>query len=172
MRRGHHVSTISSEVGSVSGAAEVELSTGQLRLKGDGFIDDQVRAAVDEAGLELVCPGQAPSTTAEDHVISSQQTTATTACLQHTAGGHCLQSRDELPALRQRLMVSGQLTMPVMVLPMGPEDMVELITGPERVGRAVAMVGDGASDAALAAATATAEPQPSLAAAPEEIGAR
>lgn len=56
MTCGHCVSSVSSEVGGIGGvtAVEVDLPTGQVRVHGEGFTDEQVRAAVDEAGYELV----------------------------------------------------------------------------------------------------------------------
>ena len=42
-----------SEVPSVAGVT-VELDTGTLRVDGDGFADDAIRAAVAEAGYEVV----------------------------------------------------------------------------------------------------------------------
>jgi copper chaperone CopZ len=52
----HCVSAISSEVSSVAGVdlVDVDLARGQLTVTGDGYTDDQIRAAVDEAGYELV----------------------------------------------------------------------------------------------------------------------
>jgi copper chaperone CopZ len=52
----HCVSAISSEVSGVEGVAavDVDLGRGQMTVTGDGYTDDQIRAAVDEAGYELV----------------------------------------------------------------------------------------------------------------------
>jgi copper ion binding protein len=52
----HCVSAISSEVGGVAGveAVDVDLARGQVTVTGDGYTDDEIRAAVDEAGYELV----------------------------------------------------------------------------------------------------------------------
>jgi copper ion binding protein len=56
MTCGHCVSAVSTEVGKVDGVAgvDVELATGRVTVTGEGFADDQVREAVDEAGYELV----------------------------------------------------------------------------------------------------------------------
>lgn len=55
MTCGHCVSAVSEEVGKVDGvtAVEVELETGAVTISGDGFTDEQVAAAVDEAGYAL-----------------------------------------------------------------------------------------------------------------------
>jgi copper chaperone CopZ len=52
----HCVSAISSEVSGVAGveAVDVDLARGQVTVTGDGYTDDEIRAAVDEAGYELV----------------------------------------------------------------------------------------------------------------------
>jgi len=52
----HCVSAISSEVSSVAGVdvVEVDLARGQVTVTGDGYTDDEIRDAVDEAGYELV----------------------------------------------------------------------------------------------------------------------
>jgi copper chaperone CopZ len=52
----HCVSAISSEVSGVVGveAVDVDLARGQVTVTGDGYTDDEIRAAVDEAGYELV----------------------------------------------------------------------------------------------------------------------
>ena len=52
----HCVTAVSGEVGKVSGveSVEVDLASGRISVTGDGFADEQVRAAVDEAGYELV----------------------------------------------------------------------------------------------------------------------
>lgn len=56
MTCGHCVSSVSSEVGKVAGveSVDVDLPTGSVTVQGDGFADEQIRAAVDEAGYELV----------------------------------------------------------------------------------------------------------------------
>jgi copper chaperone len=52
----HCVSAISTEVGGVVGveAVAVDLGSGQVTVTGDGYTDDEIREAVDEAGYELV----------------------------------------------------------------------------------------------------------------------
>ena len=52
----HCVSAISSEVRGVAGVdlVDVDLARGQLTVTGEGYTDEQIRAAVDEAGYELV----------------------------------------------------------------------------------------------------------------------
>lgn len=56
MTCGHCVSSVSAEVGAVAGVTgvDVDLPTGRVKVSGDGFTDDQVWAAVDEAGYEVV----------------------------------------------------------------------------------------------------------------------
>ncbi len=57
MTCGHCVQAVSSEVGRVAGvtAVEVDLASGAVTVTSDGAVDDQaVRAAVDEAGYEVV----------------------------------------------------------------------------------------------------------------------
>jgi copper chaperone CopZ len=51
----HCVNAVSGEVGRIGGVASVavDLASGRLAVVGDGFTDDQVRAAVDEAGYAL-----------------------------------------------------------------------------------------------------------------------
>lgn len=51
----HCVNSVSGEVAKVTGVenVDVDLSTGRVVVSGD-FADEQVRAAVDEAGYELV----------------------------------------------------------------------------------------------------------------------
>ena len=55
MTCGHCVGAVSSEVGKLSGveAVEVDLAGGTVTVRGDGFTDDQVAAAVDEAGYAV-----------------------------------------------------------------------------------------------------------------------
>ena len=55
MTCGHCVSAVSGEVGRLSGveAVEVDLAGGTMTVRGDGFTDDQVAAAVDEAGYAV-----------------------------------------------------------------------------------------------------------------------
>ncbi len=52
----HCVGSVNSEVGKIAGAhaVEVDLATGQVTVTGEGFSDEQVREAVDEAGYALV----------------------------------------------------------------------------------------------------------------------
>jgi copper ion binding protein len=55
MTCGHCVNAVSGEVGQVAGvtAVDVDLETGRLAVTGDGFTDEQIAAAVDEAGYQL-----------------------------------------------------------------------------------------------------------------------
>jgi copper chaperone CopZ len=55
MTCGHCVSAVTEEVGKVDGVAEVDvvLETGAVTVTGEGFTDEQVAAAVDEAGYAL-----------------------------------------------------------------------------------------------------------------------
>jgi copper ion binding protein len=52
----HCVNAVSSEVGRIQGVeqVDVDLASGQITVTGDGFADEQVRDAVDEAGYALV----------------------------------------------------------------------------------------------------------------------
>ena len=52
----HCVASVSEEVAEVSGveAVEVDLPTGRLIVSGDGVRDEHIRAAVAEAGYEVV----------------------------------------------------------------------------------------------------------------------
>lgn len=52
----HCVNSVNSEVGNVPGvdSVEVELATGQVTVAGAGFADEEVRAAVDEAGYAVI----------------------------------------------------------------------------------------------------------------------
>ncbi len=56
MTCGHCVSAVSSEVGAVPGVdgVDVDLTGGQVTVSGSGFTDEQIRAAVDEAGYAVV----------------------------------------------------------------------------------------------------------------------
>lgn len=57
MSCGHCVSSVTSELSAMPGVSDVQvdLDTGQVTVTGDGPIDDgAVRAAVDEAGYEVV----------------------------------------------------------------------------------------------------------------------
>jgi copper chaperone CopZ len=55
----HCVNAVTDEVGKVAGVetVDVDLASGRVVVSGVGFDDEQVRAAVDEAGYELV-PGR------------------------------------------------------------------------------------------------------------------
>ena len=55
MTCGHCVSAVTEEVSKVDGVAEVDvvLETGAVTVTGEGFTDEQVAAAVDEAGYAL-----------------------------------------------------------------------------------------------------------------------
>jgi copper chaperone CopZ len=55
MTCGHCVSAVTTEVGQVAGVAgvDVDLESGRLRVTGEGFTDEQIAAAVDEAGYAL-----------------------------------------------------------------------------------------------------------------------
>ena len=52
----HCVLSVQEEVGEVAGVerVDVELATGRVSVTGEGFSDDAVRAAVEEAGYEVV----------------------------------------------------------------------------------------------------------------------
>ncbi|MGI8760057.1 MAG: heavy-metal-associated domain-containing protein [Jatrophihabitantaceae bacterium] len=52
----HCVDAVSTALGAVPGVEDVavDLSSGQVTVSGDEFTDEQVRAAVDEAGYEVV----------------------------------------------------------------------------------------------------------------------
>ncbi len=52
MSCGHCVTAVSEEVGAVAGvgAVEVDLAAGRVTVRGDGFADGAVLAAVEEAG--------------------------------------------------------------------------------------------------------------------------
>jgi len=56
MTCGHCVGSVSSEVGGVDGveSVAVDLTSGRVTVTGAGYSDEQIRAAVDEAGYELV----------------------------------------------------------------------------------------------------------------------
>lgn len=56
MTCGHCVAAVSDEVRGVRGVqdVEVDLDSGRLAVRGDGVDPDAVRAAVDEAGYEVV----------------------------------------------------------------------------------------------------------------------
>jgi copper chaperone CopZ len=52
----HCVSSVSGEVAKVAGVhnVDVDLATGTVAVSGDGFTDEQIREAIDEAGYALV----------------------------------------------------------------------------------------------------------------------
>jgi copper chaperone len=56
MTCGHCVASVTSEVSKVEGVSgvDVDLGSGRVSVTGDGFTDRQIRAAVDEAGYEVV----------------------------------------------------------------------------------------------------------------------
>ena len=56
MTCGHCVMSVTEEVEQVPGVTgvDVDLETGQVVVRGDGFSDEAIRAAVDEAGYEVV----------------------------------------------------------------------------------------------------------------------
>ena len=51
----HCVNAVSAEVGGIAGvtAVAVDLASGRVTVSGDGFSDEQIRAAVGEAGYDL-----------------------------------------------------------------------------------------------------------------------
>lgn len=51
----HCVSAVSGEIGKVAGvdSVAVDLASGRVTVHGEGYTDDAVAAAVDEAGYEL-----------------------------------------------------------------------------------------------------------------------
>jgi copper chaperone CopZ len=52
----HCVNAVSSEVSGIDGveSAAVDLAAGTVTVIGEGYSDEQIRAAVDEAGYSLV----------------------------------------------------------------------------------------------------------------------
>ena len=56
MTCGHCVNAVTEEVGKVGGveAVAVDLETGRVTVTGDGYSQQQIAAAVDEAGYTLV----------------------------------------------------------------------------------------------------------------------
>ena len=52
----HCVNSVSTEVGEVPGvhAVKVDLAAGLVTVTGDGFSEEQIRVAVDEAGYAVV----------------------------------------------------------------------------------------------------------------------
>ena len=55
MTCGHCAQAVTSEVQTIQGvsAVRVDVATGTVTVEGDGFTDEQVAAAVDEAGYAL-----------------------------------------------------------------------------------------------------------------------
>jgi len=55
MTCGHCAQAVTSEVQTIQGvsAVRVDIETGTVTVEGDGFTDEQVAAAVDEAGYAL-----------------------------------------------------------------------------------------------------------------------
>ena len=55
MTCGHCRAAVAQEVGAVPGVlgVDVDLDTGRVRVRGEGFSDEAVAAAVDEAGYAL-----------------------------------------------------------------------------------------------------------------------
>ena len=53
---GHCVKSVNEEVGAIEGvtAVQTDLTTGELQVEGENFTDEQVSAAVEEAGYSLV----------------------------------------------------------------------------------------------------------------------
>ncbi len=51
----HCINAVSTEVGGIAGVqgVVVDLATGRVTVSGDGFTDEQIRAAVGEAGYAL-----------------------------------------------------------------------------------------------------------------------
>jgi copper ion binding protein len=54
----HCVNAVSEEVGRIDGVdvVQVDLESGHVSVTGTGYTDEQIQAAVDEAGYELVGP--------------------------------------------------------------------------------------------------------------------
>jgi copper chaperone CopZ len=54
----HCVSAVSGEVGGVCGveSVRVDLAGGRVTVTGEGYTDEMIRAAVDEAGYEVIEP--------------------------------------------------------------------------------------------------------------------
>jgi copper chaperone len=59
MTCGHCVSSVSAEIGKVEGVSgvQVDLAAGAVTVSGSGFSDEQIRAAVQEAGYEMAGAG-------------------------------------------------------------------------------------------------------------------
>jgi copper chaperone CopZ len=55
MSCGHCVASVREEVAEVSGvtAVDVDLASGRMEVAGEGFTDEMVRAAVEEAGYQV-----------------------------------------------------------------------------------------------------------------------
>ncbi|GAB3158458.1 heavy-metal-associated domain-containing protein [Microbispora hainanensis] len=55
MTCGHCVSSVSGEIGKVGGVTgvAVDLPTGAVTVSGSGFTDEEIRAAVEQAGYQL-----------------------------------------------------------------------------------------------------------------------
>jgi copper chaperone CopZ len=49
------VNAVSGEIGKIAGvqSVDVDLASGAVTVQGDGYSDEQIRDAVDEAGYEL-----------------------------------------------------------------------------------------------------------------------
>ena len=58
----HCVLSVTEEVSEIAGVdgVSVDLASGRVTVTGDGFTDDDVRAAVDAAGYEVLHPAMAP----------------------------------------------------------------------------------------------------------------
>lgn len=59
MTCGHCVSSVSGEIGKVGGVTgvAVDLPTGAVTVSGSGFTDEEIRAAVEQAGYQLASQG-------------------------------------------------------------------------------------------------------------------
>ena len=56
MTCGHCAQAVTTEVGEIAGVTDVsvDVESGRVTVEGEGFTDEQVAAAVDEAGYALV----------------------------------------------------------------------------------------------------------------------
>lgn len=56
MTCGHCKASVTEEITELSGVTgvDVDLETGRVTVAGEGFTDDQIRAAVEEAGYQVV----------------------------------------------------------------------------------------------------------------------
>jgi copper chaperone len=56
MTCGHCVASVSGEIAKLAGVdtVDVELSSGRVTVSGGGYTEDQIRAAVEDAGYTLV----------------------------------------------------------------------------------------------------------------------